>query len=271
MPIAPTLERPAPDAVSTARALALFALALAVVLFLAVALNAGPRLRGAPDTVALTGASMAVQLGTGRVAGSALLLEAPGAGGVALVANTTRSIAAADYSRATWRLSTAMPHGTELSMTWRLRERPGRVYSAPLDGASATPTANLAAHPDWTGTVHAIGLGMRGPFPAPLAIEGVDLRSNAWTVTLADILRQWFDVDLARAGGTTRLGFEDEHIAPMLALVAGAIWLLRRQPGKRRQAVLMLVLAVVFAVNVAILAWPGADGAPPMARPGAGG
>jgi len=258
VPIAPTLERPAPDAVPTAWPFALFALSLAVALLLAVALNAGPRLRGAPDTVALTGASMAVQLGSGRVAGSALLLEAPGDGGVALVANTTRSISAADYSRATWRLGTALPPGTELSMTWRVRERPGRVYSAPLDGASARPAANLAAHPDWTGTVHAIGLGLRGPFPAPFAIEGVDLRSNAWTVTLADILRQWFGVDLARTGVTSRLGFEDEHIAPMLAVIAGAIafavaYLVLRA---RRRGTSLPVVAIAL---VAIAGWLALD------------
>jgi hypothetical protein len=223
VPTAPILERPAPDTATAVRPFVLFALCLAVALLLAVALNAGPRLRGAPDTVALTGATMAVQLGTGHVAGSALLLDGPGNGGVTLVANTTRSIAAAEYSRATWRLGAALPPGTELSMTWRVRERPGRVYSAPLDGSSARPAANLAAHPDWTGTVHAIGLGMRGSFPAPLAIEGVDLRSNAWTVTLADILRQWLGTDLARTGVSTRLGFEEAHIAPMLVVVAGAI------------------------------------------------
>jgi hypothetical protein len=49
-----------------------------------------------------------------------------------------------------------------------------------------------------------------------------------------------------------------------IALVGGAIFLWRR-PGARRRAVLMLVLAAVFAVNIAIWSWPGPDGRSPLA------
>ena len=230
---------------------ALFALAFAAALLLAIALNAGPRMRGAPDTVALQGASMAVLQGSGRVAGTALLLEAPGPDGVTLLADTTRSIAADEYSRATWRLAAALPPRTDLSMTWRVRERPGRVFAAPLDPSSTRPTVNLAAHPDWTGTVHAIGLGLRGPFPASYAIEGVALRSNAWSVTLEDILSDWLGRDRAPAGATTRLGFEETHIAPILAVVATALvlavgFLVLR--ARRRGAALPLAGIALVAV-----------------------
>lgn len=44
-----------------------------------------------------------------------------------------------------------------------------------------------------------------------------------------------------------------------IALVLGAVALLRRG-GYRRQAVLMLVLAAVMAMNVAIWALPDSDG-----------
>lgn len=50
-----------------------------------------------------------------------------------------------------------------------------------------------------------------------------------------------------------------------LALVGGAIWLSRRG-GARRQVVLMLVLAVVIAANVAILTVPSPDGSAPVAQ-----
>jgi uncharacterized membrane protein YoaK (UPF0700 family) len=39
-----------------------------------------------------------------------------------------------------------------------------------------------------------------------------------------------------------------------IALVIGAVLMLRK--GRRRQAVLMLVLAAVMAMNVAIMTWP---------------
>ena len=54
-------------------------------------------------------------------------------------------------------------------------------------------------------------------------------------------------------------------VLAIIALVIGAIALLRRG-GSRKQAVLMLVLAAVAAINVAIWTLPGADGTAPLAR-----
>jgi hypothetical protein len=52
------------------------------------------------------------------------------------------------------------------------------------------------------------------------------------------------------------------------ALVAGAIYLWRR--GARKQAGLMLVLAVVMIVNVMIWTLPDASGTAPLDRAAAG-
>ena len=48
-----------------------------------------------------------------------------------------------------------------------------------------------------------------------------------------------------------------------IALVAGAIYLLRRG-GARKQGLLMLVLAAVFALNIAIWTVPDEDGRAPI-------
>ena len=48
-----------------------------------------------------------------------------------------------------------------------------------------------------------------------------------------------------------------------IALLLGAAYLWKRG-GMRRQAVLMVVLAVVMAGNVAILAWPDSSGHAPI-------
>jgi len=48
-----------------------------------------------------------------------------------------------------------------------------------------------------------------------------------------------------------------------VALVLGAAYLWKRD-GMRKQAVLMIVLALVMAGNVAILAWPDASGNAPL-------
>jgi hypothetical protein len=48
-----------------------------------------------------------------------------------------------------------------------------------------------------------------------------------------------------------------------IALVLGSAYLWRRE-GMRKQAVLMLIMAVVMAANVAIWAWPDANGNAPI-------
>jgi multisubunit Na+/H+ antiporter MnhC subunit len=50
-----------------------------------------------------------------------------------------------------------------------------------------------------------------------------------------------------------------------IALVAGGIYLWRRD-GMRKQAALMLAAAAVIAVNIAILTVPNSDGSSPLAQ-----
>ena len=50
-----------------------------------------------------------------------------------------------------------------------------------------------------------------------------------------------------------------------VALVIGAVWLFRKG-GHRKQAVLMLVLAVVMGVNLVIWLAPASDGAAPASK-----
>lgn len=50
-----------------------------------------------------------------------------------------------------------------------------------------------------------------------------------------------------------------------IALVVGAVALLRRG-GPKKQAVLMLVLAAICAANIAIWTLPGTDGTAPVSQ-----
>lgn len=56
-------------------------------------------------------------------------------------------------------------------------------------------------------------------------------------------------------------------VLTIIALLAGAAYLWRR-PGSKRQALLMLVLALVFAINVAIWSLPTAEGPSPISAQG---
>lgn len=51
----------------------------------------------------------------------------------------------------------------------------------------------------------------------------------------------------------------------VFALIAGAVWLWRK-PGMRKQALLMLALAVIGLVNVGIWTVPDGEGRSPIAR-----
>ena len=51
----------------------------------------------------------------------------------------------------------------------------------------------------------------------------------------------------------------------VFALIAGAVWLWRK-PGMRKQALLMLALAAIAAVNVAIWTVPDGQGRSPVTR-----
>jgi hypothetical protein len=51
----------------------------------------------------------------------------------------------------------------------------------------------------------------------------------------------------------------------VFALIAGAVWLWRK-PGMRKQAVLMLVLAAIAAINVAIWTVPDGEGRSPIGQ-----
>jgi len=53
------------------------------------------------------------------------------------------------------------------------------------------------------------------------------------------------------------------QVLAILALLGGSAMFWRR-PGMRKQAVLMIVLAVVLAANVAIMTVPGPDGTAPV-------
>lgn len=52
-------------------------------------------------------------------------------------------------------------------------------------------------------------------------------------------------------------------VLAIIALIGGAVFL-RRRGGARKQVVLMLVLAVVLAINVAIWTLPAGSGVTPV-------
>ncbi len=217
----------APSAVrreSPGRLALLLAAAFALALAAAVTMRAGPRFTTGQSTIDVPASGMHVVRGRGRLEGDRLVLDGLDAGHAAVAFATTTPFAAADYTRAIWRLATAAPAGAQLGFVWRTRDDPGRTFTRPLAAARGSIEVDLSGHPDWRGTIVGVGLGVRGALDAPLQIEAFEIRANAWTATLSDVLRDWGESPYAgRRTAIGQLSFEEHHIAPFVAVVAMAL------------------------------------------------
>lgn len=200
---------------------AIVAIAFALALAGAVALNAGARLHGSPRTVVVPASQMTIARGQGRAAGSALALEATDANGIGLIAAPGTSVDADAYSRITWTFAVEPPGRIGLAMTWGRRDRPGTVYTEAIDWTKGHASIDLTRHPDWGGTVQGIGLAVRGSLGAPLVVAEASLRSNAWDATFFDIVSAWWGG--GPGGATTSLRHERVQVAPLLPVVAAAV------------------------------------------------
>lgn len=261
--VAPPAERRA----SWGRAAGVFGAAFALALVAAVTLRAGPKLSTPEASIAIPAAGFQVTRGRGRVEGAAIVLEGLDAERIGALFAATPPFAAADYTRATWRLAIAAPPGAELGMLWRTRERPGRTFLIPLETTRGSLEADLAGRPDWQGTIVGVGLAVRGSLDAPLPVLGFEIRSNAWTATLAQVLRDWGDSPYAQ-GRTSlaQMSFEEDHVAPFLAVVAAALataiawiafraWRRREAPSAATVAALFLVAWLALDLRWQTLLW----------------
>jgi hypothetical protein len=203
---------------------ALFAASLVAAFAIAVALNAGPRLHGAPASIDVPGSAMHAPKGSARVEGSTIVLNALGADGVGLIVAPVAAFDADEYSRVTWHIASEAARGTDLLMVWRTREQPARTHTASIDWSRGPATVDLSRDPDWSGSIQGVALAVRGRLQVPLAIAGFSARSNAWDATAADTVGQW--LEWPRAGGrtmVTQMSDEARHVAPILAVVAGGV------------------------------------------------
>jgi len=230
---------------------ALFAASLAAAFAIAVALNAGPRLHGAPASIDVPGSAMHAPKGRARVEGSTIVLNALDADGVGLIVAPVDAFDADEYSRVTWHVASAAARGTDLLMVWRTREQPARTHTASIDWSRGPASVDLSRDTNWSGRVQGVALAVRGQLPVPLAIAGFSARSNAWDATAADIVAQWLEWP-RMAGRMTISQMSDEarHVAPILAVVAGGVALgvafLIFRARRRSEPVAMWAIAALF-------------------------
>ena len=249
--------------------------ALVLALAGAVALNAGAHLRGTPPTIVVPATAMTIARGQGRATDAGLRLDATepevvdiaNSEPLSQVSTKAQSDQEPDRAPVTWRFGIEPSGGVDLAMTWSRRDRPGTVYSAPIDWTRGDATIDLTRHADWGGAVHGIGLAVRGRLSAPMLLADASLRSNAWDATLADIVDDWFAG--SSADGTsamTSMRHEARQVAPLLPIVAAAIALgagfvvwrnRRRRETIDAGAIVAIVLAgwLVLDLRMQALLW----------------
>ena len=235
-----------------------FALSLAVALAVAVTLNAGPQLVGDPPSIDVPATSMSAAKGRARHDGEALVLEALDADGVGVISAATPPFAADEYPRITWRIVSGAAGGVDLVMVWRTREARGRTFTAPIEWSRGPAAIELARQREWSGTIEGVALAVRGQLTAPLTVAGFSARSNAWDVTLGDVLRQWFATSRASGRGfVAQYGTESRHVVPILPVVAGAVALgigcVAFRARRRREPVPAGAIAALFLAGWLLL------------------
>ncbi|MEO5701569.1 MAG: hypothetical protein ABIS17_15095 [Casimicrobiaceae bacterium] len=206
---------------------ALLALAAgsAVVLLAAVVLHAGADWFAASVVIEVPSSRLELVRGQGRRAEATLVIEsAPD--GPAVVVGAVAPFAADDYPRVEWQLAAARAPD-EILFIWRTRERPGRTFTRPLNwtAGGAAPLA-IAADENWRGTIVGMGLAVRGPLAAPVAIASVRLPSGAAAATLRAFVSQWWE-DFPLQGYAVAFPFDRErtHLVPIVPALAAAVTL----------------------------------------------
>ena len=162
--------------------------ALASVLVLLLFYRLGG-LRVVAPPVVLAGAELRLVAGQGESAPSGLEIRQPGPEGVAVVQGLVRRmVRAALYNRLSWRVHGLEPD-RQLRLVWVTLAEPqkNRELVLPPVGPDGVGVLDLRAEPDWRGRIAAIGLIAPGPFPQPLRLDRLELRTTS--LAFGDLLR----------------------------------------------------------------------------------
>ncbi len=237
------------------------ALAAAYLLVLAIvgAWHSGGRITGNADPIMASPARLEPLRGQIEREPDALVIRAPDALGVAVVAVRIEGFAASDYRRVTWRIGTTVPPPTTLLILWRTRESPNRTFSRRLEWvAPGIAAAELAPEDGWRGSIVGLALATRGPITQPLPLLGMTLTSASAVSEIRAVLREWSTFFPFR-GNSFSLPFDEErtHVLSLVAATAlaevfaglGYVYFARR----RRASVDARVLWGIFLAGWLVL------------------
>ncbi|MEO5700698.1 MAG: hypothetical protein ABIS17_10175 [Casimicrobiaceae bacterium] len=196
--------------------------------------------------------------GSVRSVPGALVIEAPDATGLAIIAMRTQPFAAADYHHVAWRIDIRVTPRTALNVLWRTREAPNRTFARRLQWiAPGVAATELAADDGWRGTITGFALATQGAITQPLPVQSVTLASPSAASAIRDVVTEWSTFFPFR-GNSFTFPFDEERthvlaLVPATALAAVIAVLFHLVRVRRRQAVDMRVVWTIFLIAWLVL------------------
>lgn len=168
----------------------------------------------------IPGSSFNMARGVGHAEGDVLIVEEPGADGIAIAAYQSYGLNARDYPQLTFNVSTAAAAPPEVLLLWRTAENPGTTTTRRLVWQSnQLARLPLGEDSEWQGEIIGLALVIRGAIHAPLIIKKLTLQSNSSASILANLLDGWGYVEPWHGGSINYIygGKEDAAVPIILA------------------------------------------------------
>ncbi len=191
--------------------------ALCVLAYLALGVP-GAWLSSASEMV-WSGRDLGVPRGNALLQRGSLVVLAPDASGVALVSVTT-TFRSSKFPVIAW--DADVPRGVDVTLLWSTDYNPQRVFNRqlPVIAGHISPEV-MMGDPNWLGNITAIGVLLRGKFPAPVIVRAVAARPVTAVQTLRDRFDEWFAFEPWRSGSINQLlGGAPVQKLPLPGLVA---------------------------------------------------
>ena len=198
--------------------------------------------------------AMQLTRGSGTRADGAIVVEAPGEGGVAIVSLPT-DLASQRIRGIAWEVAD-LPAGAQVRVLWFADTDPGRVNSLPaVVEAGRVRPAIVAGAPGWNGRIRGLGLSVGGALPRPFRVRAVTAKPMGAFEILSDRVGEWrafegwngTSINVVVGGAEV----QDFPLPALLAAIVGITVLLLLAVHRLRPALLPHAgtgIAVVFLV-----------------------
>lgn len=166
----------------------LLAIGLMLVVGFAIIRSSDGRLADTAAPIIVDGADLTPIQGRAHKDGPALVIEAAGADGVAVLSAGITPFAAEEFDHVEWTVAAAQ--APDLAFIWRTRENPRRTHSKRLRWlvSGAAPLA-LTPADGWSGTI--TGVGLVSSVATPVRVRALRIAAPSALLAAQGLARQW--------------------------------------------------------------------------------